>query len=698
MARSVTPRVPQLTAAAVLSVCLALAGCTVSSGSGGGSGDDETDVVTLSRPAAASTLVASEDPVVLALATSQQLFDGAPLVVLASAEDRAGQLVAATVAVSRGVPLLLVPEGGAVDEDGSGADGEDGSESEPEDDPSDTEPSDTAPSDTAPSDTEPSDTEPSDTEPSDTEPSDTEPSDTDPADTEPGEAEALEAELPRADTEALLAELTRLSTVSVVTVGPQAATWVQDVDPPDVSVVAKLPATSPPQLLSQALDTGVDATPLADENTDTATVAVATLPRNADRLPLFLPAGQEEAVSPPLAPTGADDEAASDDDADNDEAEDSADDSEPDDPTVRPVGGASVGLGRPALPRPDTASALSDVVVVTTAESASLAAVATARAAGAPVHVTDTADLRSSADVVADLSASEDGRLIALGDDFGPAEVLGQRARTAATGVELPGGGQLVAPGKLYIALYGHPATAALGVLGEQGPQASVERARDVAAPYEELSDEPVVPTFEIIATVASGAAGPDGNYSTEATIEELRPLVDAAAEADILVVLDLQPGRTDFLTQAKQYEELLLEPHVGLALDPEWRLKPNQVHLRQIGTVDAAEVNTVVTWLADLVAENDLPQKALVLHQFRTSMITNRSEVDTSRDELAVIIHADGQGPQGAKLNTWRTLRDEPLDGAFWGWKNFYDEDQPTLSPEGTMQVEPTPMFVSYQ
>ena len=38
-------------------------------------------------------------------------------------------------------------------------------------------------------------------------------------------------------------------------------------------------------------------------------------------------------------------------------------------------------------------------------------------------------------------------------------------------------------------------------------------------------------------------------------------------------VVLDLQPGRTDFLTQAKRYEPLLALPHVGLALDPEWRL-----------------------------------------------------------------------------------------------------------------------------
>ena len=74
----------------------------------------------------------------------------------------------------------------------------------------------------------------------------------------------------------------------------------------------------------------------------------------------------------------------------------------------------------------------------------------------------------------------------------------------------------------------------------------------------------------------------------------------------------------SDFLTQAKQYEEFLRMPHVGLAMDPEWRLKPNEVHLRQIGTVDAEEINQVVAWLAGIVREEGLPQKLLIVHQFR--------------------------------------------------------------------------------
>ena len=79
----------------------------------------------------------------------------------------------------------------------------------------------------------------------------------------------------------------------------------------------------------------------------------------------------------------------------------------------------------------------------------------------------------------------------------------------------------------------------------------------------------PVIPAFEIIATVASSEPGEDGNYSAEADVEQSRPWVEAAGEAGLYVLLDLQPGRTDFLTQGERYRPLLELPNVGLALDP---------------------------------------------------------------------------------------------------------------------------------
>ncbi|SFP62285.1 hypothetical protein SAMN05660464_3731 [Geodermatophilus dictyosporus] len=364
------------------------------------------------------------------------------------------------------------------------------------------------------------------------------------------------------------------------------------------------------------------------------------------------------------------------------------------------VGGGG-GEASGELPEVTRAEPLEDTVVLAAGTPESLAGVATARAAGAQVQLTGGAtDPRASADVVDLVAQDPAGSVVALGAGFGAEEGLDWKLETAATGAQLPGGGQLLFPQHFMVALYGHPGTGSLGVLGEQDVDASVQRARDHAAPYEALvPDATVVPAFEIIATVASQFPTDEGDYSYEAPVEQLRPWVEAAGQAGLYVVLDLQPGRTDFVTQAERYRELLVLPHVGLALDPEWRLAPDQVHLTQIGSVPVEEVNRVVTWLADLTRENRLPQKLLVLHQFRVDMIPGREQVDVSRDELSVMVHADGQGPQGSKQETWRVLRGIGPEGLTWGWKNFYDEDQPMLTPEETVaQVSPRPQLISYQ
>ena len=65
---------------------------------------------------------------------------------------------------------------------------------------------------------------------------------------------------------------------------------------------------------------------------------------------------------------------------------------------------------------------------------------------------------------------------------------------------------------------------------------------------------------------------------------------------------------------------------------------------------------------------------------------------------ELALTIHADGHGTPGAKLETWRALQRDLPEGIRMAWKNFYDEDTPTFTPEETYAIDPKPWFVSYQ
>ncbi|HTW02068.1 MAG TPA: hypothetical protein VMF87_17345 [Streptosporangiaceae bacterium] len=338
-------------------------------------------------------------------------------------------------------------------------------------------------------------------------------------------------------------------------------------------------------------------------------------------------------------------------------------------------------------------------VLVPAGRSASaLAATATAEAAGAAVIPMHGYDPRSDPSAIAALASIKPHQVIAAGNGFGPAGRLAARLAVARTGVQLPGGGQLVVPMHRIVALYGHPGVASLGALGEQGVRASVTRAEQVAAHYKSLSHVPVVPAFEIIASVATSSPGPAGTYSYETPVASLRPWIQAATKAGMYVILDLQPGRANFLTQAKMYQSLLELPNVGLALDPEWKLQPGQLPLRQIGSVSIAEVNSVVTWLAQLTAEYRLPQKLLELHEFKIGEIQNEKLLDTHDDDLAIVINMDGQGTPAMKQQTWDAVRAFAPSGVTFGWKNFYVKDQPMLNPSQTISKTPNPVIISYE
>lgn len=117
-------------------------------------------------------------------------------------------------------------------------------------------------------------------------------------------------------------------------------------------------------------------------------------------------------------------------------------------------------------------------------------------------------------------------------------------------------------------------------MLGEQGPAAAVERVGKLVAKYAAARpDVTFMGAFEIIATVASGAPGAQGDYSFRTPIGQLLPLVEAAEEAGLYVVIDLQPGRTDFLTQAKEYADLLARPTWA------WPSTPNGASSRTAAT-----------------------------------------------------------------------------------------------------------------
>jgi hypothetical protein len=355
--------------------------------------------------------------------------------------------------------------------------------------------------------------------------------------------------------------------------------------------------------------------------------------------------------------------------------------------------GALPGTGSPAPLR-----GVAVVVHRTDSGSAVAAITATAQVAGAAVVPVSGNDPRADPAAIKALARVRPREVVAIGSGFGPARRLAARVAVAATGIQLPGGGQVVFPRRRLVALYGHPGVPSLGVLGGQDLPASIALARQLARAYRPLSKVPVIPAFEIIATVAQASPGPDGDYSYETPVSALRPWVRQATAAGMYVILDLQPGRASLLAQAEHYRSLLAKPDVGLALDAEWKLQPGQLPLQQIGSVSIGEVNSVVRWLAALTARDRLPQKVLVLHQFRLSMIQDEKALDTSHDDLSIIVHMDGQGTPQDKQQTWDAVTRAAPRGVRFGWKNFFVKDHPMLTPRETMAKTPTPVMISYQ
>jgi hypothetical protein len=259
---------------------------------------------------------------------------------------------------------------------------------------------------------------------------------------------------------------------------------------------------------------------------------------------------------------------------------------------------------------------------------------------------------------------------------------------------QLPWGGGEIFPKYRVVAFYGAAQTPALGVLGRTSPDAAAQGIRRRAKAYASAG-KPVVPAFELIATIANAHPGPSGLYRTRTPHETIRRYLAAARRNKALLLLDVQPGRGDFLTEAKVYEPLLREPDVGLALDPEWKMGPNGVPGKRIGHTDAAKINQVSAWLAGIVEKHRLPQKLFVVHQFTHSMVRDKAKV-VRRKGLAMTFHVDGFGGQSIKKRKYAAFtRDRRWNN---GFKLFLRQDRNMMRPDQVMRLKPRPDLITYQ
>jgi hypothetical protein len=260
--------------------------------------------------------------------------------------------------------------------------------------------------------------------------------------------------------------------------------------------------------------------------------------------------------------------------------------------------------------------------------------------------------------------------------------------------VQLPFGGRQILPKYRVVAYYGNGQSKALGVLGHYTPDVAAEQVATAAAKFA-TPTRPVRPAIELIATLVDGFKGHDGDYAHDSTPEQIQPYLDAARKHKELLILDIQPGRTDFLTVVKRYEKFLLQPDVGVALDSEWRMGPDQIPAKVRGHVSAAEINTVTAYLSKLTVSHGLPQKIVVLHNFTQQMIADRAQIKP-KPALAIIWHFDGHGDRNNKLFGYNLLK---VKKPFYnGFKLFLKEDINLFKPAEVEALTPAPDFISYQ
>jgi hypothetical protein len=265
----------------------------------------------------------------------------------------------------------------------------------------------------------------------------------------------------------------------------------------------------------------------------------------------------------------------------------------------------------------------------------------------------------------------------------------------AAKPPELPRGGRTIFPRFRVVGFYGAPQDDELGELGIGTPDQAAKRLEKQARPYAGRNRE-VLPAMELIAVVAAGAPHDDQMYRFRQSNAVIRRYLRAARRHKALLLLDIQPGRADFMSEVRRLEPFLRQPDVSLALDPEWHVGPTEIPGQVIGSVEASDVNEVADYLAGIVREHDLPEKLLVIHQFTNDMVRNKAQL-REPEGVALTLNVDGFGTAPVKVSKYHEFaRQRPR--AHRGFKLFYREDSGLMSPRAVLRLRPPPELVVYE
>jgi hypothetical protein len=263
-----------------------------------------------------------------------------------------------------------------------------------------------------------------------------------------------------------------------------------------------------------------------------------------------------------------------------------------------------------------------------------------------------------------------------------------------------PSAGALL-PFKRIVAYYGNLYSTQMGVLGEYPEDQMLAMLASTTAMWAAADPStPVVPALDYIVVTAQASAGADGKYRARMPDGQVQKILQMANQINGIVILDVQVGLSNVETEVPLLEQYLKMPQVELALDPEFDMHNGARPGTVIGTMDASDINWAAHYLANLVQQNNLPPKILIVHRFTYDMVTNTDEI-APLPQVQIVMDMDGFGGPAKKIGTYyQTI--EPYPVQFTGFKLFYKNDNAgtghMMSSQEVLRLSPQPSFIQYQ
>jgi len=198
-------------------------------------------------------------------------------------------------------------------------------------------------------------------------------------------------------------------------------------------------------------------------------------------------------------------------------------------------------------------------------------------------------------------------------------------------------------PTKRIVAFYGNPLAKRMGILGELAPDDMLTKLdREVSAWNAADPATPVQPALHLIAVVASDSPGKSGKYRTRMDSALIEKVYGWAQKKNAILFLDVQVGQGTLQEELPRLRTFLKRPDVHLGIDPEFSMKGAHVPGTKIGTFDAKDVNYASSMLQDIVTEEHVPPKVLVIHRFTRDMLTGYKRIKLD-PRVQIVVNMDG-------------------------------------------------------